>query len=181
VPSGRIVAADAFFLDTPEFTVKLPAGRHHVLLLHVTAPDFGPRVAAAMIRAGEPSPVKWQGAQIAAAAAGAEPFAYGVDSGTGSFASAEAVERFKAMPSDLATALVDRLLADYKTGGEYRQTATITVDEASGLDIVTFWSGFGDGGYASWFGLDAEGEPVALLTSFDLIDDPTKPTGSPAP
>jgi hypothetical protein len=178
--SGRILASDAFFLDTPPFSVMLPAGRHHVLLLHVTDAG-GSSVAAAMVRAGGGRPVRWEGARTPAQSTSEEPFAYGVDSGTGSFASPEAVGRLRSLPEDVANALVDGLIAAYGSGPDYKQTAAMTVDPASGANVVTFTSGYGDGGYASWFGFDASGNAVALLTSFDLIDDPTKPMGSSAP
>jgi hypothetical protein len=181
LPSGRVAAADAFFLDNPPFTATLSAGRHPVMLLHTTGADFGPAVAAAMVRVDGDAVVRWEGAQVREAPSGADPFVYGVDGGTGSFASPEAVARLKSMPSDAANALVDQLIAKYSASAIYTQTASITLDPSSGLNIVTFTSGFGDGGYASWFGFDASGKAVALLTSFDLIDDRSKPTGSTSP
>ena len=33
-----------------------------------------------------------------------------------------------------------------------------------------FQSGWGDGLYASWFGYDAQGRVVALLTDFNVVD-----------
>jgi hypothetical protein len=181
LPSGRVVAGDAFLLDDPPFTMTLPPGIQPVLLLHVASGDFGSSVAAAMVRVGEAPVARWEGAQIRDMSPGSDPFVYGVDGGTGSFTSPEAISRLRSMPSESANALFDRLVDEYSKGGEYVQTATMTVDSGSGLNIVTFASGFGDGGYASWFGLDAAGMPVALLTSFDLIDDPSRPTGSARP
>jgi hypothetical protein len=181
LPSGRVLASDAFLLDAPPFTISLPPGRHPVMLLHATGADFGPAIAAAMVRVAEGRVIRWEGAQVRDAPTGADPFVYGVDGGTGSFASVEAVARLTSMPPDAATALVDQLVDKYSSGRGYVQSASITIDQSSGLNIVTFASGFGDGGYASWFGFDASGQPAALLTSFDLIDDPSKPTGSTAP
>jgi hypothetical protein len=181
LPSGRVVAGDAFLLDDPPFTITLSPGIHPVLLLHVTGGDFGAGVAAAMVRLGEAPVARWEGAQIRDMPPGSDPFVYGVDGGTGSFTSPEAIARLRSMPSASANALFDRLVGEYSKGGEYVQTATMTVDGASGMNIVTFSSGFGDGAYASWFGFDAAGTPVALLTSFDLIDDPSRPTGSARP
>ena len=181
LPSGRVVAGDAFLLDGPPFTTTLPPGTHPVMLLHAMSGDFGSGVAAAMVRAGQTPVVRWEGAQVREMPAGSDPFVYGVDGGTGSFTSPEAISRLRSMPAESASALFDRLVDEYTRGGEYVQTATMTVDRASGLDIVTFTSGFGDGGYASWFGFDAAGKPVALLTSFDLIDDASRPTGSGRP
>jgi len=38
-----------------------------------------------------------------------------------------------------------------------------------------FSSGFGDGFYASYFGLDASGEVVALVTDFAVVDWDARP------
>jgi Protein of unknown function (DUF4241) len=167
LPSGRVVAADAFILDARPFTVALPPGHHPVLLLQAD----GQVVAAAMVRVEGARPVQWVAARVSEAS-GSEPSAYPVDSGTGSFASAEAVARFGSLPQAIADALIDRLIADYSAAaaGGYPQTAAMTVDPGSGANVVTFTSGYGDGVYASWFGLDAQGNAVALLTSFDLIE-----------
>jgi hypothetical protein len=180
LPSGRVLAADAFYLDTPGFTIELPAGRHRILLLHMSGSSVGSTIAAAMVRVGDRQPVRWEGARTATST-GPEPFYYGVDSGTASFASTEAIERLRAMPADASSALVDQLVNAYSTGGDFKETASITVDPTSGANIVTFQSGYGDGGYPCWFGFDASGTAVALLTSFDLIDDPSIPTHSSAP
>jgi hypothetical protein len=181
LPSGRILASDAFYLDTPPFTVTLPAGTHPVFLLIVNGPATGSTSAAAMVRVDGGVPIRWEGAQTADAQPGAEPFVHGVDSGTSSFASAEAIALLRSLPNDAQTALMDQLLDKYRNGGDLAVAQSITVDPASGTNIVTFLSGYGDGGYASWFGFDASGQAVALLTSFDLIDDPSKPTRSFAP
>ena len=181
LPSGRILASDAFYLDTPPFTVALPAGTHPVFLLTVTGPATGSTSAAAMVRVDGGRPIRWEGAQTADAPPGAEPFVHGVDSGTSSFASAEAIALLKSLPNDAQTALMDQLLDKYRNGGDFGVAESITVDPASGANIVTFLSGYGDGGYASWFGFDASGQAVALLTSFDLIDDPSKPRRRSSP
>jgi hypothetical protein len=178
--SGRILASDAYYLDTPPFTVALPAGTHPVLLLTVTGRDIGSTSAAAMVRVEGGAPIRWKGAQIRDAPPDAEPFIHGVDSGTSSFASAEAITHLRSLPTDARTALIDQLLDKYRNGGDFGVAQSITVDPATGANIVTFLSGYGDGGYPSWFGFDASGNAVALLTSFDLIDDPSKPTGSRA-
>jgi hypothetical protein len=43
------------------------------------------------------------------------------------------------------------------------------LDPESGANLVSFFSGHGDGCYASYFGLTAEGEAVCLVTDFGLL------------
>ena len=75
----------------------LPVGRHPVLLLSSARdPDLVGDVAAAMIRVAPGDPVSWElavvpGQDVTTLQPG-EFFGYPVDSGTGAFASAEAVE-----------------------------------------------------------------------------------------
>ena len=49
----------------------------------------------------------------------------------------------------------------------------------SGLNIAAFSSGFGDGSYSSYWGLDAEGAPVRLVTSFDVLEEAMVPPRPP--
>jgi hypothetical protein len=179
LPTGRVGAGDGFFMDAQPFTVALPPGHHPVLLLNVVEAN-GQTVAAAMVHIEGGEPIRWEGAHLAGGTS-PEPFAYGVDSGTGSFISPEAVARLRSLPADQSSALADALLDEYSSDPVTVQTAAIVIDPTTGANVVTFNSGYGDGGYASWFGFDAGGRAVALLTSFDLIDDRARPTGSKVP
>ncbi|MET1232489.1 MAG: DUF4241 domain-containing protein [Candidatus Limnocylindrales bacterium] len=174
LPTGRIVAADVFFFTTEPFTRRLPAGRHPVLLLSSARdPDLVGDVAAAMIRVAPGDPVSWELAVVPGQEVTTlqpdEFFGYPVDSGTGAFASAEAVERLATGDGGEAYA---HLVSDglYPSDGVYNMSVDITVDPASGTNVIGFPSGFGDGGYPSWFGLDADGEPLVLLTDFGILD-----------
>jgi uncharacterized protein DUF4241 len=175
LPTGRVVAADVFFFDTIPFTRWLPSGMHPVFVLHATAPTFGDRIAAAMIRVGSGVPVRWEPALTP----GQDPsrlesdgfFGYGVDSGTGCFASAEALAELMRHGSPAAETYADRVQAAmFPSKIDIRPTADIPVGDGTGLNVVAFSSGWGDGGYPSYFGLDAAGKPLVLLTNFGILD-----------
>ena len=96
-------------------------------------------------------------------------FGYGVDSGSGAFTSPEAVgilagqgayERYRAAAFE-AMFLEDGLIMD---------STAVNVDPVTGANVVTFSSGFGDGVYATYAGLDAAGTPVVFLTDFGVLD-----------
>ena len=53
---------------------------------------------------------------------------------------------------------------------DWRSSVEVTVDPASGANVIGFSSGFGDGAYPSWFGLDANGDPLVLLTDFGILE-----------
>jgi hypothetical protein len=175
LPTGRVVAADVFFFGTEPFTRALPVGSHPVTLLQLEregAAELGDyrEVAAAMIRVAAGDPVSWELALVA----GQDPstlgpdefFGYGVDSGTGCFASAEAAAAASRSES-YGDEVLERL---YPAEDDYRNVADIVVDPATGANVIAFPSGFGDGAYPSYFGLDRAGEPLVLLTDFGILD-----------
>lgn len=41
----------------------------------------------------------------------------------------------------------------------------------TGLNVMIFSSGYGDGFYASYWGFDDTGSPVALVTDFRVLDN----------
>jgi hypothetical protein len=168
LPSGRMIAADAYALDGVPLSVTLPSGRYQVVLLQVSG-EYGPSIAAAKVRFEDGAPARWEAGPV-----------YSVDSSTASFASPEAIAAFKALPRKQADAMTQRLLDEYDAAGGYALTAAMTVDPSSGANVVTFLSGLGDGAYRTWVGYDAAGTIVALLTSFDLVDDPARPIGGHA-
>ena len=46
-----------------------------------------------------------------------------------------------------------------------------TLDEDSGLNIAMFYSGMGDGAYASYWGLDSRNEICCLVTDFGVLSE----------
>ena len=177
LPSGRVTASDVYLFDQPALGRSLPPGRYPVLLLRAEYAE-GDAVAAAMLRVGPGDPVSWE----PATGAGVDPStvdpstfgSYGVDSGTAAFFAAEAADRLDA--SDEATweaygEHVTRSL--FPSEGEHRLSAEVFVDPTTGANAIAFSSGFGDGGYPAWFGLDEDGRPLVLMTEFGILDAPS--------
>jgi hypothetical protein len=172
--TGRVVAADVFLFDNIPFTRWLPSGTHPIFVLHATA-GSDDRIAAAMIRVAPGDPVRWEPALTPGQDASRLPpdqfFGYGVDSGIGCFASAEAVEylsRAGARAGDAYSARVEAAM--FPSKNEFHLVADIPLGDGTGLNVVAFQSGWGDGGYPSYFGLDAAGKPLVLVTNFGIID-----------
>jgi hypothetical protein len=57
----------------------------------------------------------------------------------------------------------------------YRDTCRWLHVQIGAGSAALFSSGWGDGHYNSYFGLDAAGAPVALVTDFEVLDWPRKP------
>jgi uncharacterized protein DUF4241 len=176
LPSGRLVASDAFVIfDAVPFTIALPAGRHPVSVLRVDFVGGDRRVAAAMVRFGPNDPVRWEPALVAgqdpATLGPDEFFGYGVDAGTGAFTSPEAAERLRDEAAyDTYSKAV--MAAMFPGGEQFRLTAQVEVDDAGGANVVAFASGFGDGAYPTFVGIDRNGRPAVVLTDFGILDAP---------
>jgi Protein of unknown function (DUF4241) len=173
LPTGRLVASDAFIIDALPFTTPVPPGRHAVSVLRADFAGGDRRVAAAMVRVAMDEPVRWELAlvegQDPSVLGPGEFFGYGVDAGTGSFTSPEATARLKdlAMYEAYSQALLDGMNPG---GGAFPQSFTVEVDPGSGANVVAFPSGFGDGAYASFVGFDRQGRPVVVVTDFGVLD-----------
>jgi hypothetical protein len=188
LPTGRVVGADMAFFSNEPFTRRLPPGRYPVSWLSSARdPDLGGDVAAAMIRVTPGDPVSWEMALVPGQDPGTlkpgEVFGYPVDSGTGVFASVEAADKVVKLMTDGGDieGYFDQISQGLDPGnGVYNQSVEVTLDPASGVNVIAFVSGFGDGLYPSWFGIDADGRPLVLLTDFGILEAPT-PTPSGAP
>jgi len=167
LPSGRVVACDPLVEpDARPFEVAAAPGRYPVVLGIARLPGGDERIAAAWLRLADGTPVRWEPAALHGRPDLEEP-AYGVDSGTGAFVSAEAAPLLAAaLDGDFADEVATAMDANYV---DTRNWAVLPVPGSAELNFAAFSSGMGDGAYASYWGRDAEGRPVCLLTDFDIL------------
>lgn len=195
LPSGRVIACDPLVsLETNArpFTRAVPEGRHPVTL-GVLAGD----VALASVRFGRAKVARWEIATCAGESAEGRP-GYGVDSGTGCFADAETAEAHAAARRALGQRVAQQLRAEgvdpadaswhdayaerlaeespdplaettVRAAIRKKRFASVALGGESGT-LVAFTTGVGDGVYASYWGLDAKGRPMMLVTDFGLLE-----------
>lgn len=189
MPTGRLVASDPSY-DTRDFkpyTVTVPPGTYPVdmSVLHIAYLDNGQldeRVDMVRINIDPAAEVAtWELALLPGQdTADLEPdqfYGYGVDSGTGALFDAEAVtvwdrlmpETFQ--PPDVQTPYTPGPLmsALYEDESSPDSLGVLVTDPASGLGAVAFISGWGDGAYPTWFGRDAAGNVVRVVTDMGLV------------
>ena len=127
-----------------------------------------------MLRFNEQAPIKWELAtklgEDLSVLSGNQVFGYGVDSGTGCFMDADAGQIIvdntwdsETYEESLSCQLVEALEENYSLGFNW---ANMCVDDSTHANVIAFDSGEGDGFYASYFGLEAEGCIVAVVTEF---------------
>jgi hypothetical protein len=110
-------------------------------------------------------------------------FGYGVDAGTGSFGSPEALSEAGRVLAGDAGMLEDPISKALFADGVGTRSAAIVAPDAGATPIAVFASGWGDGYYPTWLGIDPDGVVVVAVTDFLLTSDPygPPPPASPEP
>ena len=167
LPSGRVVACDALVEPAlPPFARAVAPGSYPVWLSIAHLPGDDQRIAAAWLRLAEGLAEQWEPALLEGLPDQRDP-AYGVDSGTGAFLSAEAAPLLASrLDDDFAEEAAAAMQAQY---ADTREWAILPAPGAAGLHVALFSSGMGDGAYSSYWGFDAGGQAVCLLTDFDMV------------
>jgi len=173
VPTGRIVACDPLvFPESSPFRRTVAPGRHRVeiAIARVSADDE--RCAAARLVARDAAVTRWEPAMTEDddRAPGGLP-GYGVDAGLGCFMDAACRDTFLAAQDNVEDNYYDDVLARELDRKRFTVDWTLHVPDATKPDnVAIFSSGWGDGVYATYVGLDAGGEVVCLLTDFGIIE-----------
>jgi hypothetical protein len=180
LPTGRLVAADPFVLwpeDAEAFTETVAPGTYPVSVSLVSwvdgdgFPDLrqGYRVAAAKVTVQDEPAYSWTPAVLPGELVPMqEEFGYDVKSSTGAFFDLAAAPALDRLASDDEVGNCDLIDALGKVGGG-RGPANVT-DFESGLNVVAFSTGWGDGVYPTWVGRNTAGDPVAFVTDFFVIN-----------
>lgn len=158
VPSGRIVACDPACYVEPAFQRTIPPGRYRVVAGTVDTVFEGTRVAYLALWVKDTPIVREEYAYRD----GRDAFQYAVDAGLGCFVDATLAPTARAA----VRAAIDARDAVVLLGGwnylDYQ------VGEGN---VVMCRSGFGDGYYATYVGLDAHGDVVCFVSDFGVIAD----------
>ncbi|MEV6240100.1 DUF4241 domain-containing protein [Lentzea sp. NPDC051838] len=180
LPTGRLVAADPFVVwpeDAEAFTETVAPGTYPVSVSLVSYldgdgfPDVrqGYRVAAARVTVLDEQAYSWTPAVLPGRLVPMEEeFGYDVKSSTGAFFDLSAADAVDRLASDDEAGNCDLIDALGKVGGG-RGPANVT-DPRSGLNVVAFSTGWGDGVYPTWVGRNTAGDPVAFVTDFLVIN-----------
>ena len=179
LPTGEVIVADAFAgADTEPLAQRVSPGAYPVSLSLITYLDSPyEAIAAAKVRFAPGMPVTWHLAttpgQDTSTLAEDEFFGYPVDSGRAMFASpagarllGEKLFVFGVLNVAYLKAFSEQMEANAPNGGAWINRVLDTDDRTN---VVAFQSGNGDGVYAAYWGYDAEGTLVVLVTEFGLV------------
>jgi len=161
LPTGEIVACDPLItgLGRPPFSRKVKPGRYPVILLQVRT-----KIAVAALRFGTGLPVRWELATFARDRPSGYEFEFIVDDAVASFMD----KSFLTIMSDNQEELDDYLADVACTIDRFCIDSPI---EGNPINVAMFDTGYGDGAYRSFWGLDASGEPLLLMTDFEVLEN----------
>ncbi|HEV7558630.1 MAG TPA: DUF4241 domain-containing protein [Kofleriaceae bacterium] len=163
IPSGTIAAFDPLsaVIDTP-FSREVPPGLYRVELLRTA--DHRIALARLMI-IWIGVPVRWELAtrpgEEARALRPGQIYGYRVDGGLGCFVDGRGIDAIREQT------VVDMIAAKSQT-----TDAIVCWPGKVDANVIAFSAGYGDGVYASWWGFDALGRVVELVTDFGIGDFP---------
>jgi hypothetical protein len=183
LPTGKLFAADPLtFHKVVPFERSLKKGTYPVFVsianIKYAAKKKGydqERLGAAMVRIKAGAVAKWVNAtkkgQKLKALEDDAAFGYGVDAGTGCFADVVAAEALEYL-NDVEVANDNwegYLLGKISDSlGAPAWGASRITDPKTKANVVVFPSGWGDGVYASFWGLSKTGAPLCLVTDFGV-------------
>ncbi|HEX8326678.1 MAG TPA: DUF4241 domain-containing protein [Hymenobacter sp.] len=176
LPTGHVVACDplAYFNPQP-LTHACPPGRYPVYL-HLL-PTEG-RIAYAELRLSTADVARWEMAvvpgQDPATLAADEIFGHPVSAGLGCFMDASTLPLLEQHDAELEAQLGDEYVSYDDYVAEHLENDALAGHEHCLLqpyadrenNVAVFQSGYGDGFYATYVGLDAAGQPVKFVTEF---------------
>ncbi|OWV88312.1 hypothetical protein ATY78_21725 [Rhizobium sp. R635] len=175
--SGRIVAADPLAQpDRPALARTVAPGEYPVTLYQASG-----RIAAAGMRFAEGKPDHWELAvlpgQDPMTLKDGEIFGYPVDAGVGCYMDADTLAligereaQVQAQKPDADFNYYDDVLASDLDANKGRYALHRPVAGKKG-NVAVFWSGWGDGFYPVFWGLDKDDRPLVLLTDFGVIEN----------
>jgi hypothetical protein len=174
LPSGKVMVGDPVSSDSMlTFDYHLKPGSYpiHLVTAHVRylGHDWDRNAWEALSLSAQPVS-RWEPAipvgHSRAELKPGEVFEWGTDGGEGGFASPEAMK-----VEDQSLGADEALYTDLGGREEANDWAfgIATADARTGANIFGCTSGFGDGGYPVFLGVDAQGRPAALLSDFGVL------------
>ncbi|MBB1194222.1 hypothetical protein DNC80_11170 [Flavobacterium sp. SOK18b] len=187
VPSGQIVVCDPLvYSETTPLTRTVTPGKYPVKIYVAKTKESGDRYAVAKLEFSNKKAVKWVMAlraedDINELTDEADYFGFPVDAGLGGFYDFQSGKVYQKFESDFMKANPEGNIYDDFFAEEFKKNAKDQNDSTdsgdwinfqlpnSELNITMFHSGYGDGMYPSYWGIDKDGEIVSLVIDFLVL------------
>jgi hypothetical protein len=189
LPTGRLVAADPFWVgigDDAAYTVTVPPGRYHVEVSFARSdppdPDaLIPRLgAAARLKIRDEPAAAWEMAlrpgEDVVDLGSDEFYGFDVDTGTGAFLDESAIAPLRRRVERIDRGGPEAVEEDEMTRAAIDGEAfNLVLDQATGLNVVVFGCGMGDGAYPVWIGCNSSGDPTCFIADLEILSHTSGP------
>lgn len=174
LPSGQIIATDPCYLtrldDTPPFVRTVPPGCYPVWIALARKASDAPwaeRVACMVLQLSDGPAAQWELALRPGEGLVDMSPGHGVDSGNACFVDAAAVAMLDSVA--LEALYLDGVVRAYERTRWRTRSVIIPLPGQVPAHLTACSSGYGDGFYPSWWGIDKTGDPCALATDFFVL------------
>lgn len=181
---GSLIACDPYVAgpDEEPFSRRLTPGDHDVILAAATMASDHRRNVATLLTGTLRTIRRWElGLQadqrLADLEGDEEFFGYPVDAGTGCFASPTAFRMTSTVLAEDGGRLEDPLSEALEDSSH---DAVVGQAAPGAPAVAVFSSGWGDGAYPTWFGIDGDDEVSIVVTDF-LVNSEAPPVAPPPP
>jgi hypothetical protein len=155
LPTGRVVADGALVGDAEPLPDRAEPGAYPVSVTVGRLPGNSfDQVAFASLVVSDATTVSWAARSTIA-----------VDGGTAGFTSAEGSERLRRLAESTGIDAIESAFDSLTAHDDLISKVSI----GEGLDLAIFSSGYGDGGYGVYVGLDADGRPTRFVIDFAIV------------
>lgn len=164
IPTGRIMAFDPGWIEQAHkaFDFEVEPGEYPVILSVAHFDHGDTRNACAMVRFREDAPV--------AAWTEPRPNSYTVENGVGCFVDARGGELYRSLSEESRARLWPTHHRDADSNpGETVTWDVLILDASSGLNMMAFETGYGDGAYPCFVARDCSGNVLSVLTDFLVL------------
>lgn len=178
LPGGQLVAADPYVMESePQpFVQQLGRDVAEVITARALIAEGHERIVALILKVRSNPIREWAIATLPGQdvmTLGPEGFfGYAVDAGTGSFGSPEAMKVAGRVLGADGGLLEDPVSKALFSDGVGTRSAVLVAPEEGATPIAVCSSGWGDGQYPTWLGLDNSGNVTVAVTDFLLTGDP---------
>jgi hypothetical protein len=178
LPGGQLIAADPYVMEAEPkpFVQQLGTDLVEAIAARATIAKGHERIAVLILKAGSNLIHEWVMATLPGqdvSALDAEGFfGYPVDAGTGSFGGPEAMKVAGRVLQADAGMLDDPMSKALFSDGVGTRSAVLVAPEDGATPVAVCSSGWGDGQYPTWLGLDDSGHVMVAVTDFLLTGDP---------
>lgn len=174
LPTGKIVACDPLVEpEAPPFSKQVKAGKYPVTL-YIHCIDDDKRVAFAKLSFSDKLPSRFElavcdGQNLEELKEG-EFYGYGVDSGTGGFMDEKTAAEFTELMNGSEDYSIPELEEMLEDSYVYTYSVADFTLPGTDLNLAAFSSGYGDGAYPTYWGLDDKDNICCLITDFETVD-----------